>query len=260
MDTHGYRSIDDFCGKVVSAVRTAPELTLHDGYAHIREPNLAGPCKAACPHHVPVQAYVQSIARGDFHHAYELITGKGVLQGACAYICPHPCEDACVRGRTGRPVAIKALKRFVLELGRAEGWQPTAAQAVQNGRRAAVIGSGPAGLACADELRKAGYAVTIFEQAAALGGGLNDAVAAGQLPAENLKALLETIAGSGVELRCGVQADPQRLLEDGFAGVCAAVGRTGVNPWAALPGGEGVRSVLDMAREQSLCGTAAVIN
>ena len=259
MDTHGYRSIDDFCGKVVSAVRTAPELTLHDGYAHIREPNLAGPCKAACPHHVPVQAYVQSIARGDFHHAYELITGKGVLQGACAYICPHPCEDACVRGRTGRPVAIKALKRFVLELGRAEGWQPTAAQAVQNGRRAAVIGSGPAGLACADELRKAGYAVTIFEQAAALGGGLNDAVAAGQLPAENLKALLETIAGSGVELRCGVQADPQRLLEDGFAGVCAAVGRTGVNPWAALPGGEGVRSVLDMAREQSLYGTAAVI-
>ena len=77
-----------------------------------------------------------------------------------------------------------------------------------------------------------------------MGGGLNDAVAAGQLPAENLKALLETIAGSGVELRCGVQADPQRLLEDGFAGVCAAVGRTGVNPWAALPGGEGVRSVL----------------
>lgn len=259
MDTHGYATIEDFCGKVVPEVKTAPELTLYGGYAHIKEPKLSGPCKAACPHHVPVQAYVQSIAKGDFRHAFDLITEKGPLQGACAYICPHPCEDACVRGRNGRPIAIKELKRFVLELGKAEGWKAAVAATPENGMRIAVIGSGPAGLTCADELRKVGYVVTIFEREQNPGGSLNAAVKAGRLSRENLNALVGEVTGRGASLRCGVETEAEKLLSEGYSGVCLAVGGEGVNPWANLPGGGEIRSARALLKEEKLSGTAVVL-
>ena len=76
MDEHGYHGLGDFRSEIVSEVKTATELTLYSGYAHIIEPNLSAPCKIACPHHVPVQAYVQKVAKGEFRDAFDLITGR----------------------------------------------------------------------------------------------------------------------------------------------------------------------------------------
>lgn len=121
MEKHGYKRIEDFRGYVVPQLKSAPDVTLYGGYAKITQPKLAGPCKSACPYHVPAQGYVQSVGRGEFKTAHEIITEKGLLQGACAYVCPHPCEDACVRGSYGRPVRIRELKRYVLEKGQQEG-------------------------------------------------------------------------------------------------------------------------------------------
>ena len=205
MDKHGYETIDDFCGKIVPELRTAPELTIYDGYAQIKDPNLSGPCKAACPLHVPVQAYVQKIAKGEFREAYDLITSKGALQGACAYVCTHPCEDACVRGEGGEPVKIRELKKFVMEMAKKEGWDKKEEKAAANGKKVAVIGSGPMGLSAAGDLLRAGYEVTVFEKEAAIGGSLRTMVASGRLPESVLNDIIDDIKKKGAKFELNAE-------------------------------------------------------
>jgi len=170
MQEHGYSDLSQMRGLVVPEVRTANDVTIFAGYAKIKEPNLSAPCKSACPHHVPTQAYIQKIAKGEYKEAYDLITGKNPLQNICSFVCNHPCEDACIRGGYDSPVKIRQLKRFVLEYGKEKGWTPAWAKAESNGHKVAVVGAGPAGLACASELRKAGYEVTVFEKENQAGG------------------------------------------------------------------------------------------
>ncbi len=222
MDKHGYKTIDDFCGKIVPELKTAPELTLYDGYAHIKDPNLSGPCKAACPLHVPVQAYVQKIAKGEFKEAFELITSKGALQGACAYVCTHPCEDACVRGEGGDPVRIRELKKFVLSMARENNWAAKEEKAAANGYKVAVIGSGPMGISAAGELAKAGYDVTVFEKENCLGGSLAMLVRSGRLPENVLAEILGDLKAKGVKFEAGVNADEEALKAKGFEKVLCA--------------------------------------
>lgn len=225
MKERGYTSLDQMRGLVVPEVRTAADVTLHAGYARIKEPNLSAPCKSSCPHHVPVQAYVQKIAKGEFKEAYDLITGTNALQSLCALVCTHPCEDACVRGGFDSPVKIRALKRFVLEYGQSKGWKPAWAAAEDNGHKVAVIGAGPCGLSCAAELRKAGYRVTVFEKEAEAGGMLRYGLPeyAGQKGA-----LAESVAqlqGQGVEFQFNAPVENTQSLRDkGYEKVFAAVG------------------------------------
>jgi len=222
MDKHGYKNIDDFCGKIVPELKTAPELTLYDGYAHIKNPKLAGPCKAACPLHVPVQAYVQKIAKGEFKEAFDLITSKGALQGACAYVCAHPCEDACVRGEGGDPVRIRELKKFVLEMGRQNNWAPKSEKCDANGKKIAVIGSGPMGISAAGELAKAGYAVTVYEKAEEIGGSLRALVNSGRLPADVLDEIIADLKNKGVVFVTGKAVCPDCLKPEGYDAVLNA--------------------------------------
>jgi NADPH-dependent glutamate synthase beta subunit-like oxidoreductase len=172
MDEHGYKTTEEMRDLIVPHVRTAPDLTLYDGYAKIKQPNLAAPCKAACPHNVPVQAYVQKIAKGDFRGAYDLIMGKNPLQSVCGWVCNHKCESECTRGEIGKPIHIRELKRFVTEYGKNAGWKPNMIAREKNNQKAAVIGSGPAGLSCAYNLALAGYTVTVFEKESYIGGML----------------------------------------------------------------------------------------
>ncbi|MBR4893492.1 MAG: NAD(P)-binding protein [Clostridia bacterium] len=215
MDKHGYKTIDDFCGKIVPELKTAPELTIYDGYAQIINPNLAGPCKAACPLHVPVQAYVSKIAKGEFKEAYDLIISKGALQGACAYVCAHPCEDACVRGEGGEPVKIRELKKFVLQMAKKEGWDKKEETIPANGKKVAVLGSGPMGLSAACDLSRAGYDVTVFEKQAVIGGSLNTMVASGRLPECVLNEIIDDLKNKGVKFEVNSKDD----VSNGFDAV-----------------------------------------
>ena len=228
MEQHGYRTLDDFRSMLVDEVKTATEVTLYNGYAKIKDPNLSAPCKSSCPHHVPVQAYVQKIAKGDFRAAYDLITQKNALQNICALVCTHPCEDACIRGRYDAPIKIQALKRFVLEYGRARGWNPAWAAAESNGCQVAVIGAGACGLACAAELRKGGYEVTVFEQEPCAGGMLRYGIPDYAYQKDLLEEEIENLRQQGIRFVFGRRIDHvDELKNEGFVRAFAAVGANG---------------------------------
>lgn len=222
MQKHGYTDLSQMRGLIVPEVKTATDVTLYAGYAHIKEPNLSAPCKSVCPHHVPVQAVVQKVAKGDYRRAWELLTNTNALQNLCALVCEHPCEDACVRGSVDAPVKIRELKRFVLEYGKAQGWKPAWSEAEPNGHRVAVIGAGPAGLTCAAELKKAGYAVTVFEKEKEAGGLLRYAIPNYAGHRTELQATVDELKQAGVEFRfeTALTAAPE-----GYDAVFAAAGQ-----------------------------------
>ena len=222
MQKHGYTDLSQMRGLIVPEVKTATDVTLYAGYAHIKEPNLSAPCKSVCPHHVPVQAVVQKVAKGDYRRAWELLTNTNALQNLCALVCEHPCEDACIRGGVDAPVKIRELKRFVLEYGKAQGWKPAWSEAEPNGHRVAVIGAGPAGLTCAAELKKAGYAVTVFEKEKEAGGLLRYAIPNYAGHRTELQATVDELKQAGVEFRfeTALTAAPE-----GYDAVFAAAGQ-----------------------------------
>lgn len=243
MERHGYTSLDDFRSILVDEVKTATDVTLYAGYARIREPNLSAPCKSACPHHVPVQAYVQKIARGELREAYDLITGKNALQNLCALVCTHPCEDACVRGSLDAPVKIRELKRFVLEYGREQGWKPLWANAESNGHSVAVIGAGPCGLSAAAELLRGGYHVTVFEKENAAGGALRYGIPDYAGHKKVLDGEIENLRQNGVDFVFGrTITDVSELKAAGYEKVFAAVGTE--KTAEDIPGADDARAFL----------------
>ncbi len=228
MEKHGYKTVDDFRSILVDEVKTANDVTLYAGYARIKEPNLSAPCKSACPHHVPIQAFVQKILLGDYKAAYDLITGKNALQGICGAVCAHPCEDACVRGTIDAPVKIRQLKQFVLEYGAAQGWKPAWCAAENNGHKVAVIGAGPCGLACAAELKKAGYEVCVYDMEAEAGGNIRYGLPAYAGQAEALAREIADLKANGINFvfntKVGIDVTLSDLKAQGYEKVFAAVG------------------------------------
>ena len=255
MQQHGYTDLAQMRGLVVPEVRTATDVTIFAGYARIKEPNLSAPCKSACPHHVPTQAYIQKIAKGEYKEAYDLITGKNPLQNICALVCNHPCEDACIRSTYDSPVKIRQLKRFVLEYGRAQGWTPAWAAAEPNGHKVAVIGAGPAGMACAAELRSAGYDVTVFEKEMAAGGqlafGMPNFVLDKNILAEEVTALTEQGVKFAFGKALGKDFTVDSLKNDGFEAVFAAIGN-GKKVASDIPGAESALDAMELLKSVSI--------
>jgi NADPH-dependent glutamate synthase beta subunit-like oxidoreductase/dihydroorotate dehydrogenase len=228
MDRMGHERWGDMRGLLVNEVKSAPALTLYPGHARCKDPNLSAPCKAACPDQVPAQAYVEKVADRDFEEAFRLITAKSPLQAVCGYICAHPCETSCTRGDVDEPIRIRDIKRFVLEYGAAQGWQPEVDRLPETGKKVAVIGSGPAGIACAWDLARAGHAVTIFEAAKQPGGMLRYGVPSFRLPAAVLDSEIAAVRKLGVKIRTnrrlGKDVTLGGLKAEGFDAVFLGLG------------------------------------
>ncbi len=249
---HSLRDVRDI---LLPAIRSAPDLTIYDGHARFKEFRPVAPCMTACPNSVPAQGYVRRIAEERFEEAYQLIMSRSPLQSICGKVCDHPCETQCTRGLKDQPIMIRALKRFVLEMAAREGWQPD----ILNQRRkpnripVAVVGAGPAGLAAAYDLARAGYAVTVFEAERRAGGMMRYGIPSFRLATADIDREVETLQNLGVTFaygrRLGRDFAVADLKADGFKSIFLALGaEQGVIP--ELPGatGDQVWNAVDFLR------------
>ena len=162
-------------------------------------------CVAACPVGIQIPRFVERLREGDIKGAAEVISQDSSLPSICGRVCPQEsqCEGACILGIKGESVAIGKLERFVgdwqLENGR------PAVEIAKNGHKVAVVGSGPAGLACASDLAKMGYEVTIFEALHEAGGVLVYGIPEFRLPKEKVvKGEIESVKALGVKIETDV--------------------------------------------------------
>lgn len=159
------------------------------------------PCVSGCPVNVKIPEFIEKVAQGDFLSAYQIITTTNALPAICGRVCPQEsqCEAKCVRGIKGEPVAIGRLERFVadwyMENGTEEIQKP-----VSNGIKVAVVGSGPSGLACAGDLAKLGYDVSIFEAFHTAGGVLVYGIPEFRLPKGIVQKEIDKLSAIGVHI------------------------------------------------------------
>jgi heterodisulfide reductase subunit A-like polyferredoxin len=181
-------------------------------------------CKEACPIHQDVQGYLALVATGRFEEAHALIRRTSALPGVCGRVCYHPCEESCRRAAVDDGLAIKDIKRFVLE--NTELPDELFENAEPTGKRVAVVGSGPAGLTAAHDLALRGHQVVVYERENQLGGMLRVGIPAYRLPRRVLDADIDVIRRLGVEFHTGVTVDGQTIqeLRDEYDAVLLATG------------------------------------
>jgi len=189
-------AVESETDEVRDARRAAIELLLSDHAG-----DCMAPCQLTCPARMDIPLMTRLIAGGRMREALVTVRETIALPGVLGRVCPAPCEKACRRGRVDAPVSICLLKRRVADadLALSDPWLPERRRAT--GKRVAVVGAGPAGLACAYHLALEGHAVTVFDDRDAPGGELAKTVEDGRLPRDVLDAEVSTVRRLGVEFR-----------------------------------------------------------
>ena len=211
------------------------------------------PCQVGCPVRTDAGRYVQLIAGGGYEQAYLTARSPNPFASVCGRICAAPCEDKCRRGKIDAPVSIRALKRFVTEKFGVESLTPDtqeklfqittepgnkiawhlplmreARKGAAQGRKAAVIGGGPAGLSCAHDLAVMGYRVTVFESSEMLGGMMVHGIPEFRLARSVIDKEIDRVLSLGVEVRYRTPLTAgfglRELREQGFEAVFLGIG------------------------------------
>ena len=190
-------------------------------------------CQTGCPVNIDIKGFIGAIIEGDHPRGVAVLKERNALPAVCGRVCPQEsqCEAACVLAKKGDPVAIGRLERFLgdSDLACELDGRCVPAKAPSSGFRCAVVGSGPAGLACAGELAQLGHAVTVFESLHAPGGVLSYGIPEFRLPKDVLAAEIETLSGLGVEIVTDTVVGqlvtiPELLSEEGFDAVFVGSG------------------------------------
>ena len=219
-------------------------------------------CVSGCPVSIDIPSFIMQVKEGNVQDAYDIISLSSSLPAVCGRVCPQEtqCEGVCVRGIKGEPVSIGKLERFVADTAREMGIVPKGADEKKN-KKVAVIGAGPAGLTCAGDLAKKGYAVTIFEALHKPGGVLMYGIPEFRLPKEAVvEKEIENVKALGVEIITdfvvGRTATIDSLMEDeGFDAVFIGSG-AGLPKFMGIPGEQalGVFSANEYLTRSNLMG------
>jgi heterodisulfide reductase subunit A len=225
------------------------------------------PCRFACPAGVNAQGYVALISQGKFKESLEVVRRTMPFAGVLGRVCTHPCELDCERGKFDESISIRVLKRFVADYEMKAGREKLTTIKKTKKEKVAVIGSGPAGLACAYDLIREGYAVTVFEALAEAGGLLRYGIPEYRLPKGVVDNDISYIQELGVEIKTNSPVkDFGEVFNQGYSAIFVGTGA-----WASqkmgIPGEEskGVIHALDFLRmvnsgvEMKLGSSVAVI-
>lgn len=164
------------------------------------------PCRAGCPAGIDIPRYVRFIANEKYDEALAVIREKVPFPTVLGYVCFHPCESVCRRGKVSEPVSICRLKRFAAEHATRHNQATT--PVAETGKRVAVVGSGPAGLTAAYYLQAKGHNVTVFEAASEPGGMLRHGIPHYRVPREVVQREIDGILARGIELRTNTPVGP----------------------------------------------------
>jgi NADH-quinone oxidoreductase subunit F len=175
---------------------------------------LPAPCHLACPAGIDIPSFLALIASGQHQEAWEVMREDNPFPWVCGLVCPHPCEAACVRTNLDNPINIRYLKAFASEWVANHGQFKAPVCEPGNGRKVAVIGSGPAGLTCAYFLAIKGYEVTVFEAQTKPGGLLRAAIPDYRLPRGVVDREIDLLKDMGVEFKTGVTVGQDTTLDD----------------------------------------------
>lgn len=166
---------------------------------HIHAPS---PCHAACPVNGDIAEWIGNARAGDWRGAWEILTRHNPFPAVAGRVCHHPCEAVCNRAGFDAPLAIRGLERYVGDLALREGWRFAPVRNARN-ERVAVVGGGPSGLSAAFQLRRRGYAVSLFEALPQLGGLMRAGIPSYRLPRVVLDGEVARIVALGIDVRCG---------------------------------------------------------
>ena len=199
------------------------------------------PCITGCPVNVRIPEFIQLVIEEKFMEAYEVIRSTNALPAVCGRVCPQEtqCEEKCVRGIKGEPVGIGRLERFVADYAMAHG-APPVKPLPDNGKKVAIVGSGPAGLTCAGDLRKLGYEVTIFEALHTPGGVLVYGIPEFRLPKQLVRDEIKTLTDIGVKIETNMVVGrsitlDELLEEEGYSAIFVGSG-AGLPRFQGIPG------------------------
>ena len=198
------------------------------------------PCVSGCPVRIHIPAFIAKVTEGDFEGAYRVISEASSLPAVCGRVCPQEtqCESKCVRGIKGESVGIGRIERFVADYHMKHS-EEKVAEPKKNGHRVAVIGSGPASLACAGDLAKRGFDVTVFEALHTPGGVLVYGIPEFRLPKEIVRREIDGLRELGVDIECnmviGKILSIDELEERGYEAVFIGTG-AGLPKFMNIPG------------------------
>jgi len=218
-------------------------------------------CVGGCPVAVDIPGFITAVAKGDFAKAYAVVHASNSLPAVCGRVCPQEtqCEQRCVMGKRGKPVAIGNLERFVADwhLGNEGRENPTPLPS--NGKQVAVVGAGPAGLTCAGALRQLGYEVTVFEALHRPGGVLTYGIPEFRLPKALVAAEVAQLQELGVALELNAVVGRtvliDELLAEGYGAIFVGSG-AGLPQFLGIPGEDlnGVYSANEFLTRLNLMG------
>ncbi len=199
-------------------------------------------CVKGCPVSINIPGFIEKVKEGDMESAYQIISESSALPAVCGRVCPQEsqCEGKCIRGIKGEAISIGKLERFVADWASENNIKPQGAEE-KNGKKVAVIGSGPAGLTCAGDLAKLGYDVTIFEALHEAGGVLVYGIPEFRLPKTKVVAKeIENVKSLGVKIETNVVVGKSVTIdelmdEEGFDAVFIGSG-AGLPKFMGIPG------------------------